>query len=119
MSAHEQRLGNRITAVAPTGGVTAGDLIILKSGATGWVGEAVTTATVGNSYTVQVGHEIKVAKNVTTGEIFAVGDKVYLDASSGKATVTASGNTYMGRATSAAATADVTTVWVKLAPTGG
>lgn len=109
--------GRKITQTAPTGGWTSGDLITVKSGTSGWVGEAIDDVAATETGAVEVGHQATIPKNTGTGESFSVGDVWYKDASSGKATPTATGNDYGGRVVAAATTA-ATTVEVVFAPTG-
>ena len=109
--------GRKVTQTAPTGGWTSGDLITLKAGPRGWVGEAIDDVSATNNGAVEVGHQATIPKDTGTGESFAVGDDWYKDAASGKATPTAAGNDYGGKVVAAAGTA-ATTVEVVFAPTG-
>ncbi len=110
--------GRKVNATAPTAGYSSGDLVPLRTGTSGWVGEALVDASSGETCTLEVGHEAYITKNTGTGESFSLGDKVYRDASTGVATPTATGNDYIGSAT-AAAGVSATAVWVQFAPTGG
>lgn len=110
--------GRKVTQTAPTGGWTSGDLISIRTGTAGWVGEAIDDVAATEEGAVEVGHQATIPKNTGIGESFSVGSKVYKDASTGKATPTATGNDYLGGAVAAANTA-ATTVEVCFAPTGG
>ena len=110
--------GRKVTVTAGSGGITSGDLHTLKSGSTGWVGEAIDDAANGEDVAIEVGHQAKIPKNTGSGESFGVGDLVYKDTSSGKATAVSSSNDYIGRCTADASTSD-TDVWTAFAPTGG
>lgn len=103
--------GQKLQVTAPTAGITSGQLVTLVSGTSGWVGEAINDADASDTATVEVGHQAEIPKNTGTGESFSVGTTVYKDASTGKATATATGNDLLGTATAAATTA-ATTVWV-------
>ena len=109
--------GRKVTQTAPTGGWTSGDLITLKAGPRGWVGEAIDDVAATENGAVEVGHQATIPKDTGTGESFAVGDDWYKDATSGKATPDAAGNDYGGKVVAAAGTA-ATTVEVVFAPTG-
>lgn len=111
-------IGRTVKKTAPTGGYTGGAIVILGAGTTGWCGLAAQDYDAGETAVIRVGEEAKVTKVTGTGKSFAIGDKVYRDASSGNATPTATGNAYVGRATSTATTA-ATSVWAQFAPTGG
>lgn len=110
--------GRKVTQTAPTGGWTSGDLITIRTGTSGWVGEAIDDVAVGVEGAVEVGHQAYVPKNTGTGESWSNGAKLYKDASTGKLTPTATGNDYAGSAVGAATTA-ATSAWICFAPTGG
>lgn len=110
--------GRTVKKTAPTGGYLGGAVVILAIGTTGWCGVAQDDYDAGDNAVIRVGEEVKIPKLTGTGNSFAVGDKVYRDASTGKATPTVTGNVYIGRATEAATTA-ATEVWVQFSPTGG
>jgi len=123
MSANARKgpTGQKLTVTAPSGGYASGQFIDLKSkasGEEGWVGEVLTDITENEEGAVEYGHQVEMPKNTGAGESFAVGDKVYRDATTGNATATATNNAYAGRATDSAGTSD-TAVWLQLAPAGG
>ncbi len=109
------RSGRKITQVAPTGGLTAGDLYAFRTGTDGWCGVVELGAAVGENAVIAIGQHCEVTKNTGTGESFAVGAKVYHDASTDAATASATGNDLAGACTIAAGTAD-TKVWLMLGP---
>jgi predicted RecA/RadA family phage recombinase len=104
--------GYSITYTAPTGGLTSNDVVIVRSGTSGFCGIVENTVAVGDTAVVWCGRQARIPKLTTTGNSFAKGALVYRDASTGSATATATANTLIGACTSAAALAD-TYVWVK------
>lgn len=105
--------GRKLQITAPTGGVSSGDIYALRTGTSGWCGIVVDDADATETAVVEYGHQVEVPKNTGTGESFSVGDLVYEDASTGKATATATDNNLMGACTEAANTS-ATVVWVQL-----
>jgi hypothetical protein len=110
--------GRKVTQTAPTGGWTAGDLITIRSGTTGWVGEAIDDVAATEEGAVETGHQAYIPKNTGTGESWSNGALLYKDASTEKLTPTATGNDFVGSAVGAATTSD-TSAWVTFAPSGG
>lgn len=100
--------GRTVTRTTPTGGYQGGAIIILKSGTDGWCGQALQDYNAGDTAVLLIGHEAEIPKVTGSGKTFALGDKVYRDASTGKATNATTGNTYIGRATLAAGATDDT-----------
>jgi predicted RecA/RadA family phage recombinase len=87
---------------APTGGYTRG-LLYAMTDCYGVARETVAAAVLCN---MALTGAVVITKNTGTGKSFAVGDKVYMDASSKKATPNATSNTLIGFALAAAATTD-------------
>lgn len=110
--------GRKISVTAPTGGLASGALFAIVAGIQGWVGEVIATIAAGVEGAVEVGHQATIPKNTGTGMSFAKGDLWYLDASTGKATPTATGNTLGGKVLAVASTS-ATTVEVMFFPVGG
>lgn len=101
--------GTRIVMTAPSGGVSAGDVVVVRSGATGMVGVALTTVSAGESYTVAITGRWRITKNTTTGAgAFSIGDVVYLDVADENVSSQASANVKAGMAAAAAVAADTT-----------
>lgn len=90
-----------VEITTPTAGYTAGDFIKVQQ----LCGVVVETKTVGQKAVLVYSCE-KIVVPKTTGETFAIGAKVYLNATTGKATSTASGNTLCGRANELGESAD-------------
>lgn len=88
---------------APSAGYTAGQMVKVED----TVFIIVTTAAVGVA-TAAIYWAEKVVVPKATGVTFAVGDKVYFDASAAKITSVASGNTLCGRALVAAGSSATT-----------
>lgn len=105
-------LGYSITYTAPTGGLSSNDVVIVRSGTSGFCGVVENDVDFGDTAVVWCGQVRRIPKLTTTGNSFAKGALVYRDASTGSATATATGNTLIGACTEAAALAD-TYVWVK------
>lgn len=104
--------GRALTVVAPEGGVSSGDVVIVGS----IVGIATTDALAGADVEIETEGVFSLPKK--TGDVFTVGALVYWDAIPGEATVTATGNTVLGIAVQAAA-GPAGTVRVKLLPVHG
>lgn len=105
--------GRKMQFTAPTGGIAINDIVSIRTGVSGQCGIALTAADAAAQCTVEYGHQVEVPKNTGTGESFAEGALVYKDASTEKATATATGNDLMGFCIVTAGTA-ATTVWVQL-----
>jgi predicted RecA/RadA family phage recombinase len=93
--------GDRIQNTAPAGGITSGDLHLIGSK----VAVAMTTAAEGETYVSMTEGVFEVPK--ATGAI-TIGAKVYFDSTAKNVTTTASGNTLVGWAYTAAASGDAT-----------
>jgi len=88
---------------APSGGYTAGQMVKVQD-TVGVIVEAIDATKTGSM--IYNCEKIVVPKTAGSGITFAVGDKVYFDASAGKVTNVASGNTLCGRANEAGAADD-------------
>jgi predicted RecA/RadA family phage recombinase len=93
--------GRTVTLPAPAGGVTSGDGVLVGS----IFGIASTTALAGEMVAITVTDVWTLPK--ATGAI-TVGAKLYWDATNKVVTTTASGNSLIGAATSAALSGDAT-----------
>lgn len=95
--------GDEITWANSTGtAVSAGDLVIVKSGTDGMCGVAQVDIANGASGSVRVKNAItEHTAESGTGKTFGQGDVLYRDASDASLTKTASGNTRAGRAAEA------------------
>jgi len=101
--------GDSILMTAPTGGLTAGQLIIVRSGTGGRCGIVVNTVAAGAVTPVKIRGTFKgVPANAATGLTFAVGDILYRKASDGKLTKTSTSNTLAGFAAAAKTAAGTT-----------
>lgn len=89
---------------APTGGYTRGLMYIVTDAYA--VARDTVAATV--SCPMALYGAVTVTKNTGTGKSFAIGDKVYVDASTKKATPNATSNTLVGVAIAAASTSATT-----------
>lgn len=94
--------GQRIPAVAPSGGVTSGQIVVYGT----MFGVALATVAQGATYELELGGVWDFTK--ATSDTFAVGAAVYWDATAKKVTSTTTSNTKVGVATVAAAGADAT-----------
>lgn len=109
--------GDRLEVTAPTGGITSGQTIVVRSGATGMVGIAVADAAAGETASVDITGIHRVAKDTTTGAgVMAFGDTVYWDVAAAKFSTQVSANVPAGIAAKAAGASD-TTVDIRLIPT--
>lgn len=98
-----------VSFTAPTGGYTRG-LIYIVTDSYAVARETVVAAAVCK---MALNGPVSVTKNTGTGKSFAIGDKVYMDASTKKATPNATSNTLVGYAIAAATTAEtVVDVWM-------
>ncbi len=91
-----------VAFTAPTGGYTRGLLYLV----TDVYGVARKTVSATETGLMALEGSVVATKNTGTGKSFAIGDKVYVDASTKKATPNATGNTLVGVAIAAATTAD-------------
>lgn len=99
--------GKNLTFTAPSGGVTAGNLVAMGA----IVGVADRTAVEGAEFVLVVEGVFEVAK--ATSEVWSVGDVVYLDESEKEATKTSTDNVVAGHAV-AAAVSDATSGLVRI-----
>ena len=93
MATKKQR-GDFINVVAPTGGYTVGDVIVIGT----MVGVVQETVDAGELVGVEVTGVYEITKQATT-DTYSQGDEVYVDDSSGEAyTADATGRSYAGLA---------------------
>lgn len=90
--------GHTLTYTAPTGGVSAGDVVERLSGASGRIGLVQTDAAAGANTTLALSGVHEVAKESGTGDDWADGENVYYDSGNDEFTTVASGNTLAGTA---------------------
>lgn len=90
-----------VKVTAPSAGYTAGQMVKIED----TVGVIVETKTSGKD-TALIYECEKIVVPKSTGVTFAVGDKVYFDASAAAITSVASGNTLCGRANAVGASSD-------------
>jgi len=108
--------GDRIVWTAGSTAITAGSVVVVRSGATGMIGVALTDIAATGTGVVQIEGEVELTKNTTTSTgVFTVGAIVYYDVADANVSTQASANIKVGIATEAAAAA-TTTVKVKLIP---
>ena len=107
--------GRKINVTAPTGGYSGGDLIAIRTGASGVCAVVVDDIAAGESGPAELGHQVELPKLTGTGEDWSQGDVLYRDASTGSLTPNATGNTRAGMAAADATTA-ATVGWVLLNP---
>ncbi|QNN23522.1 DUF2190 family protein [Planctomycetales bacterium ZRK34] len=101
--------GQRLRATAPSGGVVVNQVVVIRSGATGMIGVAITAASAGEEYTVAITGVWRITKNTTTSAgVFSQGDVVYLDVADANVSSQASANIKAGIAAAAAAAAETT-----------
>lgn len=91
------KVGTVVTAIAPSGGVASGDLVVIGS----LFGIAATSADQNQEFELKVGEVWELAK--PNDEVWALGQSIYWDADAEKATIDPSGNTLIGAANDAAA----------------
>lgn len=91
--------GNRLTVVAPTGGLVGGDFYLLGAA----FGIVSVTVAEGEETELNIGEVWTQPK--ATGAAWAVGDKIYWDNAAKNMTKTATGNTLVGVANAAALSA--------------
>lgn len=107
--------GNRVKVTAGTAGYSAGDVVVVRSGATGMVGVAVADIAASAVGEVEIEGVHVLTKATGTANVFATGDIAYYDVADGNFSKQASANIKAGIATEAAAAA-ATTVKIKLIP---
>jgi predicted RecA/RadA family phage recombinase len=95
--------GKSIQLTAPSGGVTGGS--IYKQGVL--IGVVVASAAEGEQFTLMLAGAYSGLPK-TASQAWAVGDKLYWDATAGSLTTTSTSNTYAGHAYSAALSAATT-----------
>lgn len=100
--------GNIWEKTAPTGGYTSGTAYAIVTGASGFIGVAINTVLAGALGQLAISGFATLPATAGTGLTFADGDLLYWDASAGKLTKTATGNTRAGRAYGAKAAATTT-----------
>lgn len=96
----------RTIILASVGAVAVGSTIVLKAGLSGQLAIADDAIAAGTTGTAWIGGIFEMAKK--NNDTFSVGDPVYYDSNNNYYTVTATGNTYAGRATKPALAADTT-----------
>ena len=108
--------GDRVTVTAGTGGYSSGDVVVVRSGATGMIGVAVAdiAASAEGEAEITGVHELTSSTSTSIG-VFAVGDIVYWDVAGAHCNSQASANVKAGICMEASAAA-ATTVKVKLIP---
>lgn len=106
--------GNRYSYSNTGAAINSGDVVVLASGTTGFIGVAITAiaATTGTGeLAIGGGDENVVTLTKNTGEVFTDAQVIYWDATNKRLTGTSSSNTRAGRSygtfNSAAATAQV------------
>lgn len=93
---------------APTGGYTSGTAYAIVTGSAGFIGVALNTVAATETGQLQIDGIWTLPATAGTGLTFADGDLLYWDASAGKLTKTATGNTRAGRAYGAKTAAGTT-----------
>lgn len=108
--------GDRIQWTAGSTAIAAGDVVVVRTGATGMIGVALTDIAATETGTVVIEGEVELTKNTTSGSgVFAVGAILYWDVADGNLSTQASANIKAGICTRASAAA-ATTGFVKLIP---
>jgi len=107
--------GNAVQVVAPTAGYTSDQLIIMRSGTTGYCAVVAADIAAAATGAAWVEGEFELPANAGTGLTFAVGDILYRKSSDAKLTKSTTGNTKVGVCTRAKG-ASGTTGFVKLIP---
>lgn len=103
--------GNRYSYSNTGSAINSGDVVVLVSGSTGFIGVAVTAiaATTGTGeLAIGGGDERVVTLTKHTGEAFTDGQLLYWDATNHRLTGASTGNTRAGRSYGTAATAATT-----------
>lgn len=104
MSNNKVSDGNRVTVVAPSGGITAGKVVVMTS----LFGVALETAVSGANCELDIAGGIyDLTKLSGASTSMAVGAALYWDATNAQGTISATSNSLIGVAVSAAANADV------------
>jgi len=88
--------GHELTYTAPTGGVSAGDVVERLSGSSGRVGIVQVDAAAGADTTLALTGVHEVSKESGTDDDWADGEAVYYDSGNSEFTTVASGNTLAG-----------------------
>ena len=108
--------GGRINYTAGTTAVSKGDVVVVRSGATGMIGVAIDDIAASGTGPVAIEGVFKITKSTATATgIFSVGDSLYWDVAGGHINSQASANVPAGICMEAAAAA-ATTVKIKLVP---
>ncbi len=108
--------GKRISITAGTAGRTSGDVVVVRSGATGMIGVSVTTVAASTAGEVEIEGVFKLTKDTTTTlGALTVGGIAYWDVAAGNVNSQASANIKIGIVMETVVAAD-TTVNVKLIP---
>jgi predicted RecA/RadA family phage recombinase len=104
--------GDIITVTGPTGGVSSGGVVVVRSGTSGMIAVVINDIAAAATGPAYIEGEFELTANAGTGKTFAVGDKLYWSSSVGL-TKTTTGNTLAGTCTEAKS-ASATTGKVKL-----
>lgn len=107
--------GDRIPYTAGTGGASSGDVVAMRTGATGFVGVIVADIAASGTGEADIEGVFRLTKATGSVNVFAIGDIVYWDVTDGNCQAVGSANIKAGVAVAAAAAA-ATTVDVKLIP---
>lgn len=111
MSTTLERQGNTITITAPTGGLSSGDVHVVRSGTSGCCGIVIADAAFGAACELTMVGVHPLPADNGTAKTFGIGDVLYWDGS--ELTKTATSNTRIGTCWEAKA-ANGTTGKVKL-----
>lgn len=107
--------GSTVRMTAPSGGYTSGQVVVVRSGATGMIGVVANDTAAGEEAVVHVDGEFLLPKKTGTAHAFSVGALGYWDVAEGNISSQASANVKAGIVTKAALAAD-TTVRIRLIP---
>jgi predicted RecA/RadA family phage recombinase len=99
--------GDRINYTTGTATVSAGGVVVVRTGATGMIGVAVNDIAASGTGPAQIEGVFELTKKAGTANVFAVGDVVYWDAAEGNISAQASANAKAGIAWEAAVAGDV------------
>ena len=88
--------GDTLSYTAPTGGVTVGDVVTVRSGTGGQIGIVIDTALAGEVTPLAMRGVYELAAESGTGKTFAIGDILYWNTSTKKLTKTSTGNVRAG-----------------------
>lgn len=105
--------GKTINVTAPTGGLSAGDVVVRSSGTTGSCAVVITDIAAGQTGAAYIEGVFTLPKATGTGNGFNDGAIVYWDAGNAQCEPSTTGNTRLGRAYGAAS-ASASTMQVKL-----